>query len=114
MIRSFRRGIIMLTPALCLAACATPAPPSASSEAEASACTAEADASYNSQNFDALSRTSQNGLLFAATPNHVFDSQRMGSLHARDRQITDCEAHGQDAGGIAAGTPIVTPHIVGQ
>jgi hypothetical protein len=105
---------VLIAPVFCLAACAAEPPQTASEQADASACTAEADAAYNAQNYDALSRTSQNGLLFAPTPNHVFDSQRMGSLHARDSQITECEQNGKTAGSIAGGTPIVTPQIIGQ
>jgi hypothetical protein len=105
---------LSLAPAIWLAACATQAPPSAAAQANASACTADADAGYAAQNYDALSRTSQNGLLFAPEPNRVFDSQRLGSLHVRDSQITACEQNGTSANNIAPGTPIVTPQIVGQ
>lgn len=96
--------------------CATAPPPNQAAEADAAACTAQADATYNAQNYDQLSRTSQNGLYFAPTPNHVFDAQQQGSLHVRDSQITACEAHG-GAGGSGGGdasyaAPLVTPHIV--
>jgi hypothetical protein len=99
---------------LSLAGCAPQPAATPAEQAEASACTAQADAGYQANNYDALSRTSQNGLYFAPTPNHAFDSQRMGSLHVRDSQITACEQNGSDAGAIAPGTQIVTPHIVGQ
>jgi len=105
---------LSLAPLLWFAGCAQGPAPTAADQADASACTAQADAGYDANNVDALSRTSQNGLLFAPDPNRVFDSQRLGSLHARDSQITNCEADGADAGSIAPGTPIVTPHIIGQ
>jgi len=104
----------MAASALWLAGCTPPPAANPAQEAEASACTAQADAAYTSENTDALSRTSQNGLYFAPTPNHVFDSQRLGSLHQRDSDITACENNGNGAGAIAPGTPIVTPHIIGQ
>jgi len=104
---------LSLLPAL-LAGCAMQAPATPSQQAEAASCTAQADAAYQAQNEDALSRTSQNGLLFAPLPNHVFDSQREGSLHVRDSQIMACEQNGESAGAIAPGTPIVTPQIVTQ
>jgi len=105
---------LVLAPALWLAGCAPQPPASPAQQAEASACTAQADATYDSENTDALSRTSQNGVFFAPDPNRVFDSQRLGSLHDRDSEITACEDHGNGAGAIAPGTPIVTPHIIGQ
>ncbi len=105
---------IALAACLSFAGCAAQPPASQADQSEASACTAQADAGYQANNYDALSRTSQNGLYFAPNPNHAFDSQRMGSLHVRDSQITACEQNGNDAGAIAPGTPIVTPHIIGQ
>jgi hypothetical protein len=105
---------LALAPALCLAGCAPPSAPTAAEQAEATACTAQADATYDANNVDALSRTSQNGVFFAPDPNRVFDSQRLGSLHERDSQITDCEQNGSSAGSIPPGTPIVTPQIIGQ
>jgi len=105
---------LVLIPALLCAGCATQPPPTPSQQAEAATCTAQADAAYQAQNEDALSRTSQNGLLFAPVPNHVFDSQRQGSLHERDDQITSCEQNGDTAAAIAPGTPIVAPQIISQ
>lgn len=105
---------VSLMPALLCAGCAVTLPPTPSQQAEAADCTAQADAAYQAQNEDALSRTSQNGLLFAPLPNHVFDSQREGSLHERDSQITDCEQNGTASTGIAPGTPIVAPQIMTQ
>jgi hypothetical protein len=102
-----------LLPAL-LAGCAMPPPATPSQQAEAASCTAQADAAYQAQNEDALSRTSQNGLLFAPVPNHVFDSQRLGSLHERDSAISDCEQNGDTTSAIAPGTPIVAPQIMTQ
>ncbi len=102
-----------LAPALWLAGCTPPPAAPTAQDSEASACTAQADATYDSENTDALSRTSQNGVFFAPDPNRVFESQRLGSLHDRDSEITACEDHGNGAGAIAPGTPIVTPHIIG-
>jgi len=98
---------------MALAGCAYGPPPTAAQQADASACTAQADATYNAQNYDALSRPSQNGLYFSQRPNHVFDAQTQGAVHQRDSQITDCEEHGNsgtDPSAFAA--PLVTPHII--
>jgi len=103
-----------LLPALLGGGCAMQPPPTPSQQSEAATCTAQADAAYQAQNEDALSRTSQNGLLFAPVPNHVFDSQREGSLHERDDQISDCEQNGDTTTAIAPGTPIVAPQIISQ
>ncbi len=86
-----------------LAGCAVAPPPSPAAEADASACTAQADAAYNAQNYEALSRPSQTGLIYSATPNHVFDAQNLGALHQRDSAITDCEQNGAIAGAPATG-----------
>ena len=94
-----------------LAACAQP-PPSPAAEAEAAACTTQADAAYNAQNYDSLARTSQTGLYFANTPNHVFDAEQQGALHQRDSAITACESQGNNGLRPAIGAPLVTPHIV--
>jgi hypothetical protein len=104
---------ILLAALVCgaLAGCAASAPETSAQQADDAVCTAQADAAYNAQNVDALSRTSQNGLYFAPTPNHVFDAQRMGSMHVRDSQIEDCEQNG-NAGLSVNGMPVVAPHIV--
>ncbi len=95
-----------------LAGCAAAPPPSQAAAADAAACTAQADAAYNAQNYDQLSRTGQNGLYYAPMPNHVFDAQQQGALHVRDSQITDCEAHGSGGATASYAAPLVTPHIV--
>ena len=82
--------------------CSTSAPPSQADQANLATCTAQADATYNAQNYDQLSRTSQHGLRYSATPNHVFDAQQLGSLHERDDQIADCMKNG--TGGTASAT----------
>jgi len=110
------RFIFLLAVCL-LAGCATP-PPSPADQADLATCTSQADATYDAQNFDALSRTSQNGLRYSATPNQVFDAQRLGSLHDRDDQIAACVDNG--TGGAASaqaaipGPPPATPQIIGQ
>ncbi len=106
------RGWGFLALLLLLAGCAAPAPPSAAATADANTCTAQADAVYQQENVDALSRTSQNGLYFGNTPTHVFDAQRMGSMHQRDSAITNCEDNGNSNLRPAYGSPLVTPHIV--
>jgi hypothetical protein len=96
-----------------LAGCAASTPPSQAEAADAAACTAQADATYKAQNYAQLSRTSQNGLRYGATPTHVFDGEQLGALHQRDSQITNCEETG--SGGVGPGLPgamPVTPQIV--
>ena len=103
---------------LAIGGCAVSPPPSQADEANLATCTAQANATYNAQNFDQLSRTSQNGLRYSATPNHVFDAQQMGSLHERDDQLTDCLNNG--TGGTASasaalpGPAPAVPQIIGQ
>ncbi len=99
-----------------LAGCAAGPPPTAAENADAAACTQAADAAYEAQNYDELSRTSQTGVRYSATPNHVFDAQRLGSLHVRDSQITDCERNGNndDRASLIPGPPPATPQIVTQ
>jgi hypothetical protein len=96
-----------------VAGCAAGPPPTAAQQADAASCTAAADATYNAQNYEALSRTSQNGLRYSPMPNHVFDAAQMGAMHQRDSEITSCEANGSpDPAGALPGPPPVTPHIV--
>jgi hypothetical protein len=98
--------------------CATSPPPSQADDANLATCTAQADATYNAQNYDQLSRTSQNGLRYSAMPNHVFDAQELGSLHERDDQITACVNNGTAGTASAAaalpGPPPAVPQIIGQ
>jgi hypothetical protein len=104
---------IFLAALICgtLAGCAASPPESAAQQADDAACTAQADATYNAQNANLLARPSQNGLLYAPSPNHVFDAQKMGAMSARDNQIQQCEQNG-NAGPSVNGVPVVTPHIV--
>ncbi len=98
---------------IALTGCAAAPPPSQADAADTAACTQAADATYDAQNYEALSRTSQTGVRFSATPNHVFDGQQMGALHVRDSQITDCERNGgETSAALIPGPPPVTPHIV--
>jgi hypothetical protein len=103
---------------LAASGCATSPPPSQADQADLAACTAQADATYDEQNYDQLSRTSQNGLRYSATPNHVFDAQEMGSLHERDDQINDCVDNGTAGTASAAaalpGPAPAVPQIIGQ
>jgi len=75
-----------------LAGCAPP--PSAADQSSVASCTAQANAVYQQDNLNALGRTSQNGLLYSPTPDHVFDAQRMGTLNAYNNQVSDCEENG--------------------
>jgi len=103
---------------LAMSGCAASPPPSQADQANLAACTAQADAAYNAQNYDQLSRTSQNGLLYSPTPSHVFDAQHLGSLHERDDQITDCVNNGTggtvSASNALPGPAPVAPQIIGQ
>jgi hypothetical protein len=108
--------IAVLAGILALGGCAIAPPPSQADQANLATCTAQADATYNAQNYDQLSRTSQNGLRYSATPNHVFDAQQLGSLHERDDQITDCVNNGTGGTASAAlpGPAPAVPQIIGQ
>lgn len=100
-------------PALLLAAgCAASYPASQADQADLDACTQAADATYNAQNYEALSRTSQTGLRYTATPNHVFDAQQQGLLHERDSNITNCVHNGSVANSAVPGAPLPAPKII--
>jgi len=110
------RAACLLLPFGALAGCATP--PAASDQADLAACTQAADAVYEADNYNGLARTSQNGLLYPATPDHVFDAQRMGTLDARNNQIKDCTENGNpDAPAVsglpAQAAPLPRPQIIG-
>jgi hypothetical protein len=97
-----------------LAGCAMGQPESAGQQADDAACTAQADAVYHSQTIDEQARTAQPGLIYGATPTHVFDAEQLGAAHVRDSAIANCEQNGAGASGPEVdGTPVVTPHIVG-
>jgi hypothetical protein len=106
-----------LAAVLAIGGCAI-SPPSQADQADLATCTAQADAAYDAQNYDQLSRTSQNGLRYSPTPNHVFDAEEMGSLHERDDQISDCMKNGTggtaSASAALAGPPPAVPQIIGQ
>jgi len=103
--------LLLLLPSLLASGCAK-APPSAADQADLAACTRQADAAYNAQNYDALSRTDQTGLQFPATPTQVFQAQQLGLLHQRDSAITDCVNNGTVANSAIPGPPLPAPHIV--
>lgn len=107
-----------LTAMLAIGGCAISPPPSQADQADLATCTAQADAAYDAQNYDQLSRTSQNGLRYSATPNHVFDAQEMGSMHERDDEITDCVTNGTggttSASAALPGAAPAVPQIIGQ
>jgi hypothetical protein len=97
--------------AVVLAGCAAQ-PQTDSEAADATACTAAADATYNTQNYDQLSRPSQAGLQFPASPVQVFQAQQLGAEHERESQITNCERNGNTAQPVINGVPVATPHII--
>jgi hypothetical protein len=104
---------LLLLPALLLGSgCSVSNPPSAADQADRDACTKQADAAYNAQNYEALSRTDQTGLRYSATPNHVFDAQNLGLLHQRDSAITDCVKNGTVNNSAVPGPPLPAPHII--
>ena len=111
------RAVCLVLPLNLLAGCAASGPSDAD-QANLAACTQNADAVYQADNENGLARTGQNGLYFAPTPDHVFDSQRMGTMSARDTQIQDCVDNGNPdapaAGGpTAAGAKLPAPQIIG-
>jgi hypothetical protein len=97
-----------------LAGCAPRPAPSPALQAETAACTAQANAQYDASTVNLQARTSQNGVLFAPNPNHVFDAEQLGALNQRQNSINDCLQNGNDTGKApVSGGAIVTPHIVG-
>jgi hypothetical protein len=107
---------ILLAAVVCggLAGCAASASESTSQQADDAACTAQGDAVYNANTVDEQARTAQNGLIYGATPTHVFDAEQLGAEHVRDSQIANCEENGMASGPEINGMPVVTPHIVGS
>lgn len=96
-----------------LAGCAAGMPESQGQQADDAACVAQADAVYNANTVDEQARTAQPGLLYGATPTHVFDAERLGAQHMRSSQIASCERNGNNGAPAGAdGAAIVTPHIV--
>jgi hypothetical protein len=105
---------LSLAAALLLAGCAMGPPESQAQQADDAACAAQADAAYARDSPDLLARTSQNGLIYGATPTHVFDAEQMGAEHDRDSAVTKCEQTGNNAGPPTVnGVPVVPPQIVG-
>jgi hypothetical protein len=102
----------LILPAGLLAGCAAP-PPSGADQANLAACTQSADAVYQADNENGLARTSQNGLYFAPMPDHAFDSQRMGSLNARNNQIQDCMDNGNPDAALPGQAKLPAPQIIG-
>ncbi len=96
-----------------LAGCAAQ-PQDTAQQADTAACTAQANAQYRQNTLDLAGRTAQNGLMYGATPNRVFDAETMGALHQRDSQITRCERTGNtDSQPEINNVPVVPPHIIG-
>jgi hypothetical protein len=98
-----------------LSGCAPAPAPSQADQANLAACTAQANAVYQQSNLNALGRTSQNGLLYSPTPDHVFDAQRMGTLNAYNNQVSDCVENGNPntTPPAPAGAPLPKPQIIG-
>ena len=98
---------------LALAAC-TPTPPlTPAQQAENAACEAQAKAAYNQNTLSDAGHTAQPGLMFGATPTHVFDAEHMGAQQEYNSQVQNCEATGIGNGQPAAtGMTPVAPHIL--
>jgi len=97
-----------------LAGCAASAPESQAQKADDAACTAQGDAAYQADTVDEQARTGQNGLLYGATPTHVFDAETLGAEHVRESDIATCEQNGTYGNPSSInGVPVVAPHIVG-
>ncbi len=111
--QSWARAAMMLLPVGLLLGC-TASPPATAEQANLASCTASADAVYQSENYNGLARTSQNGLLYGATPNQVFEGQRMGTLNARNNQIKDCMNNGNPDETVPGGAALPTPQILGD
>jgi hypothetical protein len=107
-----KTSLLAVLGCLALAACAG-SPESTSQQADDAACTQQADAQYQQNTIDEAGHTAQNGLLYGATPTHVFDAERLGAMHQRDSQLLDCEETGNNNGQPEVnGVPVVTPHII--
>jgi hypothetical protein len=108
------KWMMAVTACAMLAGCAASQPESQAQQADDAACAAQGDAIYHADTIDEQARTSQNGLIYGATPTHVFDAEQLGALHMRDTAVSNCENNGNDSGPAAlGGGPVVTPHIVG-
>jgi hypothetical protein len=95
-----------------LAGCA-PAAQTPADNAEAAACTSQGDALYQQDTTNLQARTAQNGLMYGATPTHVFDGEQLGALNARNSQIQNCEQTGGNNGQpVVNGVPVIAPHII--
>ncbi len=85
-----KKILMAMVACVALAGCAANAPESNAQQADDAACTAQADALYNSETVDEQARTSQNGLLYAPMPTHVFDAEQLGAEHVpreRDHRL---------------------------
>jgi len=97
---------------LTLAGCAG-APESQAQQANDAACTAQADAQYRANTLDDAGHTDQSGLMYGATPNHVFDAEHLGAQHSFESQLSRCEKLGTSNGTPQVnGVPVVAPHII--
>jgi hypothetical protein len=104
----------ILSPAACLilAACAAQPPASPAQAADAAACQAQAKAAYQQNTLSDAGHSAQPGLMFGATPTHVFDAEHMGAQSTYDSQVQDCEENGNNGQPANGPTPYVTPHII--
>lgn len=87
-------------------------PESQSQRADDAACIAQGDATFHSLDEDELARNTPTTLPYSGMPDHVFDAEHLGALHARDSQISRCEDQGNAQDSEPAGFAPVTPHIV--
>jgi hypothetical protein len=97
--------------AVWLSGCAT-APESQAQRADDAACTAQGDATFRALDVDEMARTSQANLPYSGMPNHVFDAEHLGAMHARDSQIARCEDQGNAEAPQSQNFSPVVPHIV--
>jgi hypothetical protein len=98
---------------LALSACTQTPPPTPAQQAENAACTAQAQATYNQNTLSDAGHTPQPGLMFGATPTHVFDAEHADAQEDYDSQVQNCEETGNNNGQpVPAGVPAITPHII--
>lgn len=103
----------ILAACLILAACAAQPPASPAQAADAAACQAQAKAAYTQNTLSDAGHAAQPGLMFGATPTHVFDAEHMGAQSAYETQVQRCENTGLNNGQPDnGGAPYVAPHII--
>ena len=97
---------------LLLTACAAPQPKTPAQAALQAACQSQAEADYQQNTLSDAGHTAQNGLMFGATPTHVFDAEHMGAQHQYESDMQNCEQTGNIGGQPVISGPPITPHIL--